>query len=80
MIHTAYETTIHNSTSIHALHGDINKESKEAGIHHIRHCFDYLRQHIICAMDMRVEYPTTNPKGINGYEIPRRCVKRVTDT
>ena len=77
-IHTVYEAIVHNATiEVHSSHDKEGKTKADADIHHLRHCFDYLRQHIICAMDMRLEYPTTNPKGINGYAIPRKCVKRV---
>ena len=44
---------------------------------HLAHCFDYLKQTIICSMDMTLEYPTKGGVNvINGYEIPHQCTKR----
>ena len=48
---------------------------------HLAHCFGYLRQTIVCNMDMTLEYPTlkgANEGTVNGYEIPHQCVRRVS--
>jgi len=49
---------------------------------HLAHCLDYLRQTVVCTMDMTVEYPTLSaggkPPAINGYEIEHVCRRRVS--
>jgi hypothetical protein len=53
-------------------------ESKEHGPDHIAHCFDYLRQAIMCAADVTLEWgvqvpPGEQPSTINGWGIPHVC-------
>jgi len=48
---------------------------------HLTHCFGYLRQMVVCNMDMTLEYPTlkgANEGTINGYGIPHQCKRRVS--
>lgn len=44
---------------------------------HMLHCFDYLRQAIMCAGDMTLEWPSTEPDGrrfaVNGWGIEHKC-------
>ncbi|MCJ1431272.1 hypothetical protein MMC27_000623 [Xylographa pallens] len=54
-------------------------DADSAYLWHLAHCFGYLRQTIVCNMDMTLEYPTlkgANEGTVNGYEIPHQCVRR----
>ncbi|MCJ1376994.1 hypothetical protein MMC17_000084 [Xylographa soralifera] len=54
-------------------------DEDSAYLWHLAHCFGYLRQTIVCNMDMTLEYPTlqgANEGTVNGYEIPHQCVRR----
>lgn len=66
IIHAIYEATDHNDTfEVHNAHGYGDKAEAEADIYHMRHCLDYLWQHIICTMDMRLGNLTTMAKEVN---------------
>lgn len=46
--------------------------------HHIGHCFDYLRQAIICCADSTLEWPSHSRSGqllgnIDGWGVTHRC-------
>jgi hypothetical protein len=75
---------LHNRSTLVGMEVDLNKEeytTEEIRLIHLAHCYDYLRQVILCHMDMTIEYPTGNgvAKGtISGYEVPHQCVKRVS--
>ena len=56
-------------------------DEASAYLWHLAHCFGYLRQTIVCNMDVTLEYPTLkgpNEGTVNGYEIPHQCVRRVS--
>lgn len=59
-------------------------ENDKLRLYHNVHCFDYLRQTIMCNMDMTVEYAAKNKetgqsKGfINGWDIQHTCTSRVS--
>lgn len=44
---------------------------------HVYHCFDYIRQALMCAGDMTVEWPRTEPDGrrfaVDGWGIEHEC-------
>lgn len=44
---------------------------------HLNHCFDYLRQAVMCAGDMTlepaVEYKEIGRKGVAGWGVEHRC-------
>jgi len=40
---------------------------------HIRHCFDYLRQSLMCASDTTLEPVDTNLGGVTGWDVSRSC-------
>ncbi|KAF2197594.1 hypothetical protein GQ43DRAFT_424242 [Delitschia confertaspora ATCC 74209] len=51
---------------------------KQHGSMHTGHCFDYLRQGIMCAGDMSMEWPRDEPNGgkrihVDGWGIPHKC-------
>lgn len=55
---------------------DGSEASIPEGFHsvHTRHCFDYLRQTILCHLDMTLEgAQEDNPFGTSGYEHPHVC-------
>jgi hypothetical protein len=51
-----------------------SSETAGGHIEHMNHCFDYLRQSIICAGDMAIEWPKEEPSGErvadDGWGIP----------
>ena len=54
----------------------------ETVLPHILHCYDYIRQTILCDMDTTIEWPTgpfddEGNRGIDGYEIAHTCKKKV---
>ena len=68
----------------------VRNESKFVGIGdldtgalpHLAHCFDYLRQSVLCSMDTTIEWPTGDQimaerLAISGYGISHACKKRV---
>lgn len=61
-------------------------ETDKETLFHQTHCFEYLRQTIMCAMDMTVEAAAVDintglSKGyINGWETEHRCVDQVSWT
>jgi hypothetical protein len=44
---------------------------------HLHHCFDYLRQGLMCNGDMSMEWPRTEEDGrrfvVDGWDIPHEC-------
>jgi hypothetical protein len=48
----------------------------EHGVH-VHHCFDYLRQSLMCSGDMSMEWPRTEPDGrrfaVDGWNVPHEC-------
>ncbi|MCJ1356137.1 MAG: hypothetical protein MMC33_006131 [Icmadophila ericetorum] len=66
-----------NSTLAGIGFDDNNEEAKY--LRHLAHCFGYIRELIVCNMDMTLEYPTlggVKDGVVNGYEIPHQCVRR----
>ncbi|KAF1808675.1 hypothetical protein P152DRAFT_462238 [Eremomyces bilateralis CBS 781.70] len=47
---------------------------------HLYHCFDYLRQSLMCCGDMAMEWPRTEETGeryvVDGWNIPHECKSR----
>lgn len=41
--------------------------------HHIRHCFDYLRQALMCAADSNIEEVDWKLGGTSGWGFKRQC-------
>ncbi|PYI04755.1 hypothetical protein BO78DRAFT_347040 [Aspergillus sclerotiicarbonarius CBS 121057] len=41
--------------------------------HHVRHCFDYLRQSLMCSADTNLEPVTKDLKGVTGWGFSRTC-------
>ncbi|EED17227.1 conserved hypothetical protein [Talaromyces stipitatus ATCC 10500] len=82
MMRDEFFAQLHNRSTLVGMEVDLNKEeytTEEIRLIHLAHCYDYLRQVILCHMDMTIEYPTGNSvaKGtISGYEVPHQCVKR----
>ena len=48
-------------------------EVEDAKGPHIRHCFDYLRQSLMCAADSSLEPRVPSLGGATGWGFPRRC-------
>ena len=44
---------------------------------HIPHCFDYIRQALMCAGDLTLEWPRTEKNGqrfaVDGWGVPHQC-------
>lgn len=41
--------------------------------HHIRHCFEYLRQSLICLADGNLEEMNYTTRGVSGWQTERTC-------
>lgn len=41
--------------------------------HHIRHCFEYLRQSLICLADSNLENMNYTARGVSGWQTERTC-------
>lgn len=70
----------------HSMQGMLKHDRRDdhGDLHHIEHCFDYLRQNIECVSDMTIEWADkerTNKEDlqINGYGISHQCRKRVSN-
>lgn len=50
-----------------------SNHTKEHG--HLGHCFDYLRQAVMCAGDMTLEpaFDVDGTKGVNGWNVVHQC-------
>ena len=64
--YAASNGTIENMQRIH----NINKRPDP---HHISHCFDYLRQALMCAADTNLEPVDTALGGSTGFGYSRTC-------
>ena len=62
--------------------GQAKSESGDHGVHtdlsHLAHCFDYLRQAILCAGDTTIEWARQAEEGdktsqVDGWEIEHQC-------
>ncbi|KAJ0413628.1 hypothetical protein BJY00DRAFT_319625 [Aspergillus carlsbadensis] len=66
-----------DSTSMEEIRTMMSSEIAGDHIGHINHCFDYLRQSIMCAGDMAIEWPRAEPSGerivVDGWGIPHEC-------
>ncbi|KAF2653495.1 hypothetical protein K491DRAFT_602680, partial [Lophiostoma macrostomum CBS 122681] len=56
---------------------DIPEYDPETGVKtaqpHIHHCFDYLRQTLMCAADTNLEVVDHETHGTNGWDQPKTC-------
>ena len=54
-----------------------SRAGEKAGEEHLAHCFDYLRQGLMCNADMALEWPRTEEDGkrfaVDGWGIPHEC-------
>ena len=80
MIQQAYyqastPTSEHSGAAHH--HHQHNDAGEELPIYHIDHCFDYLRQSLMCAADLTLEGARVEPDGsrvtIDGWGVTHRC-------
>ena len=51
----------------------IHDHNKRPDPHHLRHCFDYLRQSLICMADTNLEPVDRDLGGVTGWEFERTC-------
>lgn len=67
--------------------GDLRRAKKmlegpRGGGEHVGHCFDYLRQSLMCAGDMSVEWPRVESDGrkiaVDGWGVEHRCRRWVS--
>jgi hypothetical protein len=52
---------------------DLRDKNHRASHHHVRHCFEYLRQSLICLADSNLETMNYTERGISGWETKRTC-------
>jgi Mycotoxin biosynthesis protein UstYa len=48
-------------------------QNHRADPHHVRHCFDYLRQSLVCAADSNLEPVDVELGGVTGWGFERTC-------
>ncbi|RAL11832.1 uncharacterized protein BO97DRAFT_453456 [Aspergillus homomorphus CBS 101889] len=67
-----YRSHVHGVTSTE--HGDEREHhAKEKEQRHMRHCFDYLRQSLMCAADATLEPVDAALGGVTGWGVQRVC-------
>ena len=71
------------STSLIGIDYDSEEARNNTVLPHIAHCFDYIRQAVMCNFDTTVEWPTGpfdehGNRGIDGYGIEHVCRKKVS--
>lgn len=54
-------------------HDMAEEHSHLNGPHHVRHCFDYLRQSLMCSADTNIEPVSKELKGVTGWGFTRTC-------
>jgi hypothetical protein len=61
----------------HSYHHEVDEEKKGESlgveVRHVEHCFDYLRQGIVCAGDATLEGPDPGGRSLSGYGTVHRC-------
>ncbi|TVY84304.1 Oxidase ustYa [Lachnellula suecica] len=64
---------LHCIASLKAAFESKSHDSKK--FEHLGHCFDYLRQGVMCAGDMTLEpaYKLGDAKGVNGWNVEHQC-------
>ena len=51
----------------------VHDHNKRPDPHHLRHCFDYLRQAFICMADTNLEPVDMELGGVTGWRFDRTC-------
>ncbi|KAF2496999.1 hypothetical protein BU16DRAFT_617031 [Lophium mytilinum] len=72
----AYYIITHQLESLNGSHTNdtfLNTIAARTNIGHIRHCFDYLRQSIMCAADTNFETVDQEHHTVNGWGSERQC-------
>jgi hypothetical protein len=78
MLRIEFWKLLRNESSLPAILQS-NEVHDHATIYHKVHCFDYLRQTLMCNMDMTVEFAAQDKETgmptryINGWDIPHTC-------
>ena len=56
---------------------EIHRYLLDPQVGHVHHCFDYIRQNVMCNADLTLEWPRTESDGIrsafDGWGIPHQC-------
>ncbi|MDI1487034.1 MAG: hypothetical protein OHK93_006297 [Ramalina farinacea] len=76
-----WKMNTNTSTSLVGIDYDSEEARTNTILPHIAHCFDYIRQAVLCNLDTTVEWPTgpvdeQGNRGIDGYGIEHVCRKR----
>ncbi|KAI1098863.1 hypothetical protein F4804DRAFT_346010 [Jackrogersella minutella] len=53
--------------------GDDREMNHRTSHHHIRHCFEYLRQSLVCLADSNLEEFNYTTRGVSGWQTERTC-------
>ena len=77
-LHCLTKIREHVSLLNFALDGHVDEASREKllkpQMRHMDHCFDYLRQGIMCAGDTTLEWPKEGSKGVvDGWGVTHQC-------
>ena len=83
MLRIQFWKLLRNESDLHDI-GQMEDEDNETAVGHHTHCFDYLRQTLLCSMDMTVEHAARSSKTgelkgyINGLDTEHSCRSRVS--
>jgi hypothetical protein len=82
-VECSYKMVQHDLTSYCDVELSYELDVNQSQSHHTSHCFDYLRQGIMCAVDMSMECPRDEPDGserihVDGWGISHVCKDRAS--
>lgn len=82
MIRMEFWRLLRNESNLHNINV-IDDEDNKIAVGHHTHCFDYLRQTLMCNMDMTIEHAARSSKTgelrgfVNGLDTEHICRDRV---
>lgn len=68
-----FAATQHRKPNISAEKHLDGPQLHQAHSEHVLHCFDYLRQSIMCCGDLSLEWAVPDRITVDGWNIPHRC-------
>jgi hypothetical protein len=77
MIHESYFSVLRGERPHISVEGLSEEEQKHHSSEHVGHCFDYLRQAIMCAGDLTVEWAREEEVGIERFTVDGWGVEHV---
>jgi hypothetical protein len=72
-IHGGYYKALNSHPGEEMQHTASGEHEEHDDPGHLRHCFDYIRQSLMCAADTNVEPMNKELKGVTGWGFTRQC-------